>query len=406
MIPNCKSVRLSQLVTFVGGGTPSRSKNEFFEGDIPWASPKDMKTWRISDTQEHISGIALQQSSAKLIPSGAVLIVIRSGILKHTLPIAVSDVPLAINQDMKALVCNREVLPGFLAYYLKVQEQTILGWVRATTADNLPFDMLKNLPIPVPSLDVQTRITARLDRIRATIEKRRRCLDILESLRSSLFISMFGDPIINPFQFPVQTIGSVVSSITYGTSKKAGTNGSFPILRMNNITYRGGWDFSDMKYIDLEAREEDRYCVKSGDILFNRTNSKELVGKTAVYPNRERVAYAGYLIRVRVNADQNPEYISAFLNSDFGKAVLRSMCKSIIGMANINAQELRSINLPIPPKALQDDFALRLAKVEDIATKSKRSLVHLQQLFQSALHAAFSNTNSEDSEKLVRASHV
>ncbi|MBX9772390.1 MAG: restriction endonuclease subunit S [Candidatus Obscuribacterales bacterium] len=406
MSASWKTKKLSQLVTFSGGGTPSRSNTDFFLGNIPWASPKDMKTWRLSDTQEHISEEALEQSSAKLVPSNAVLLVIRSGILKHTLPIAISEVPLAINQDMKALVCGSETLPEFLAYCLKSQEQTILGWVRATTADNLPFDMLKNLLIPVPTLDVQSAIVARLNRIQTIIDGRRRTLKLLDALRSALFIEMFGDPTSNPFNFPIRQIGDIVSTVTYGTSKKAGPVGRFPILRMNNITYKGGWDFSELKHIDLEPGEEDRYCVRQGDILFNRTNSKELVGKTAVYPKREQIAYAGYLIRVRVMPDQNPQYLSAFLNSDFGKSVLRSMCKSIIGMANINAQELKSIDLPVPPKALQDDFALRLEKIESLGERLTKSLLQLELLFMSCLHTSFSNTDSNVSELLVSSSHV
>jgi type I restriction enzyme S subunit len=152
-------------------------------------------------------------------------------------------------------------------------------------------------------------------------------------------------------------IGDLLLETQYGTSKKAGNKGRYPVLRMNNITPTGGWNFSELKYMDLEDSEIDRYTVQDGDILFNRTNSPDLVGKTAVYREAEPMAYAGYLVRGRVNENANPEYIAAYLNSVYGKRLLRSMCKSIIGMANINATEFRGIRIPKPPKSLQDDFA-------------------------------------------------
>ena len=122
------------------------------------------------------------------------------------------------------------------------------------------------------------------------------------------------------------------------------------------IPYEGGWDFSNLKYIDLQKNEKDKYLTQKGDLLFNRTNSKELVGKTAVYGSEEPMAIAGYLIRVRTNEYGNPYYISAYLNSKHGKTTLLNMCKSIVGMANINAQELQNIKILLPPRPLQDKF--------------------------------------------------
>ncbi len=92
-------------------------------------------------------------------------------------------------------------------------------------------------------------------------------------------------------------------------------------------------------------------------MLFNRINSKELVGKTAVYNQDTPIAYAGYLVRLRTNERANSKYISVFLNSPYGKLTLQGMCKSIVGMANINAQELQDIKIPIPPLPLQNKFA-------------------------------------------------
>ena len=114
---------------------------------------------------------------------------------------------------------------------------------------------------------------------------------------------------------------------------------------MNNITYSGELDLSDIKRIDIPENELSKCVVKYGDVLFNRTNSKELVGKTCVYNRDELMVLAGFIIRVRVNNRILPEFLSSFLNMDFSKRQLFDMCKSAIGQANINAQEMQNIRI-------------------------------------------------------------
>ena len=104
-------VALDDLVSVSGGGTPSKSRPEIFTGQIPWVSPKDMKCWEIFDSQDHITQEAIDNSSTKLIGTGAVLVVIRSGVLKHSLPVAINRVLVTLNQDMKALVCTDRTIP-------------------------------------------------------------------------------------------------------------------------------------------------------------------------------------------------------------------------------------------------------------------------------------------------------
>ncbi|EHL2708408.1 restriction endonuclease subunit S, partial [Escherichia coli] len=145
-----------------------------------------------------------------------------------------------------------------------------------------------------------------------------------------------------------------------------------------NITYQGGWDFTDLKYLDLSVKEKDKFLVKEGDLLFNRTNSKELVGKTAVYEENRPMAFAGYLIRVRPNPIGNNYYISGYLNSIHGKITLMNMCKSIVGMANINAQELQNIEILIPPKHLQDEYEIIYKKIKKGLSIYDKSAMQLQ----------------------------
>ena len=208
-----------------------------------------------------------------------------------------------------------------------------------------------------PNLKEQRRISAILDTAHAILLKRQQAIQLADEFLRTVFLDMFGDPGINPKNWPMGTIRDLAGDVRYGSSSKAGAKGEFPILRMNNITYTGSWNFGDLKYIDLSKKDQSKYLVHQGELLFNRTNSKELVGKTAVYREVTSMAFAGYLIRVRTNELANPEYISAYLNSRHGKLTLESMCKSIVGMANINAQEMQDIKIAIPPRKLQDRYA-------------------------------------------------
>jgi type I restriction enzyme S subunit len=250
-------------------------------------------------------------------------------------------VPVAINQDMKALQCREGIDADFLARFIKAKSSVILQWVRATTADNFPIDKLKKLPVPLPPLEEQRRIAEVLDRAEALRAKRLTTLAQLDSLTQSIFLDLFGDPATNLKGWPVKRIGDLLESASYGTSEKSAATGEFPVLRMNNITRTGEMDFSDLKFMDLQTGQHDRYLVRAGDVLFNRTNSAELVGKTGIFRESKPMAYAGYLIRLRLNKLNDPEFLSAFLNSGYSKRMLRGMCKSIIGMANINATEIK-----------------------------------------------------------------
>ena len=154
----------------------------------------------------------------------------------------------------------------------------------------------------------------------------------------------------------------MVDSVNYGTSAKASIDsGEYPILRMGNITYQGGWDFKDLKYIDLSVKEKDKFWLKKAISFSIVLTVRNLLVKQ-LYEEERPMAFAGYLIRVRPNPIGNNYYISGYLNSTHGKITLMNMCKSIVGMANINAQELQNIEILIPPKHLQDEVRLFIKK--------------------------------------------
>jgi type I restriction enzyme S subunit len=160
-------VPLKELGEWSGGGTPSKAKSEYWEkGRIPWVSPKDMKTERIADSEDHITKAAVEESTAKLISAGSVLIVTRSGILSHTLPVAVTTVPVTVNQDIKALTPKEGVLPEYVAWALRSFARDILNTCskQGTTVNSIETAALHRFKIPVAPLDHQKHIVAEIEK--------------------------------------------------------------------------------------------------------------------------------------------------------------------------------------------------------------------------------------------------
>lgn len=301
----------------------------------------------------------------------------------------------ALNQHIFNVKENSGIITRRYLYYAVRAAMTLIrSRIHGATMQHITKPVFEAIPIPLPSLTDQHRITDVLDKADVLRQKRRDAIRKSDELVQSVFIDQFGDPKSNPKAWPERALGELVDEVTYGTSSKAGDSGEFPVLRMNNITYAGSWDFSSLKYMELLPGERERYLVRQGDILFNRTNSKELVGKTAVYRRETPMAYAGYLIRVRANAENDSEYISAFLNSRYGKAVLQNMCKSIIGMANINATELKSIRIMQPDTKLQRRFAEAVRTILTEKEKMLQAAKLTDDLFAGLQHRLFSGTDS------------
>ena len=146
-----------------GGGTPSKSNPKFYIGNIPWITPKDMKSEFIGDSIDHINQLAVENSSTKLIPINSVLMVIRSGILKHTLPVAINTKVVTINQDMKAYIPDENLTNAiFLKYFFNCVSGFLLGKVRAVTADNIEFEQIKTMDFICPSIQTQNLFSEKI----------------------------------------------------------------------------------------------------------------------------------------------------------------------------------------------------------------------------------------------------
>lgn len=250
------------------------------------------------------------------------------------------------------------------------------------------IDLLK-IPIPVPPLGEQERIVAELDLLSGIIEKKKEQLKAYDQLAQSIFYTMFGDPIDNPKGWETKKLGDECNEIKYGTSRPASENGKFKYLRMGNITYDGALDLSDLRTIDIPDDEVEKYIVRFGDILFNRTNSLDLIGKTCMFDLDEPMIIAGYIIRVRLTERLNPRYVSALLNLPTMKLLLKKMAKGAVNQANINSKELASIRIPVPPLSLQEEFAEKVEAIERQKALVQQSIDETQTMFDCTMDKYF-----------------
>ncbi|MGI5992875.1 MAG: restriction endonuclease subunit S [Methanosarcina sp.] len=174
-------------VKILGGGTPSKSRPEYYEGNMPWVTPKDMKQDFIQDSIDHISAQAVKESSTKLIPPNSLLMVIRSGILKKKLPVAINTCEVTINQDMKGfLFDNRLTNSYFMLYFFKIYQRDLLNRVRSVTADNLEFDQIKDINVIVPPIEKQQKFALRVAAIGKLKTSHETSLSELNELFASL----------------------------------------------------------------------------------------------------------------------------------------------------------------------------------------------------------------------------
>ena len=279
----------------------------------------------------------------------------------------------------------------FLYYYLssKTTYEKLKSMAVGGVVNNLNSEMVRKMQVPVLSKKKQSEIADLLDKLKKVLNERKKEIQYLDELIKARFVEMFGTYPANEKGWNTGNIRDIVSEVRYGSSRPAVDGGRYPYLRMNNITYDGELDLSDTKRIDVPDNELEKCTVRRGDVLFNRTNSKELVGKTCVYNRDEMMVLAGFVIRVRVNDEVLPEFLSAFLNTDFSKKMLLGMCKTAIGQANINAQELQNICLYVPPIDLQQQFVDFKKQLDKSKAAVQKALDETQLLFDSLMQEYF-----------------
>lgn len=291
-----------------------------------------------------------------------------------------------------AVRANPEVITTEWLYYL-IDSELFLAQkdknCSGTTQKAITNGGMAKIEISVPALSEQGIFVDKLKHLTQLIADKKKQLNLFDEIIKSRFIELFGAYPSNPKGWETATIRDIVADVRYGSSRPAVDGGKYPYLRMNNITYGGELDLTNTKRIDIPDNELDKCTVRRGDVLFNRTNSKELVGKTCVYNRDEMMVLAGFVIRVRVTERVLPEFLSAFLNTDFSKQMLLGMCKAAIGQANINAQEMQNIGIYLPPTELQRQFVQFKEQTDKSKLAIQQSLEKLETLKKALMQQYF-----------------
>lgn len=386
-------VNLSDICEFINGdrGKNYPSGKDFVQKGIPFINAGHIVNNKINlENMNYITKEKYESLGSGKIQNGDILYCLRGSLGKN----AIVDIDMgAIASSLVILRPKKNLVDSdFLLKYLNSRgvEEQINRFNNGSSQPNLSAKNVKEFKVFLPNYDSQKKIAKILNKSQELINKRKEQIEALDELVKSQFIEMFGDPALNPKGWEKGRISDIIIKTQYGTSSKADEQKcEFKVIRMNNITYNGQWDFSSMKYVDLNEKDKEKYLVYKGEVLFNRTNSKELVGKTAVYKEEEPMAYAGYLVKAIPNERATGEFISAYMNTKYIKSKLFNMAKNIVGMANINAEEFKKIDVYIPPIELQNEYIKFVEQVDKLKFDLQKSLKELEDNFNSLMQKAF-----------------
>ena len=291
--------KLGEICEIVSGSTPKTDVAEYWDGTEKWITPAELndESYIIYDSVRKLTELGVKKTGLTPFPEGTVILSSRAPIGK----VAIAGCEMCCNQGFKNLICSDIINNRYLYWFLKGNTAYLNSLGRGATFKEISKQIVASIEINVPSQAEQLAAVEQLEKVTDVIRSRRAQLQKLDELVKARFVEMFGAYPLNPMGWKKGTIRDVVADVRYGSSRPAVDDGKYPYLRMNNITYGGELDLSDVKRIDVPENELEKCTVRRGDVLFNRTNSKELVGKTCVYDRDEMMVLAGFVIRVRVN---------------------------------------------------------------------------------------------------------
>ena len=379
-------VTLDELVSIKGGGTPSKDKAEYWNGNIPWASVKDLTSLWLSSTIDHISEEGLRNSSANLIKAGTIIIPTRMALGK----VSINTIDVAINQDLKALSIknNKTTSINYLKYFLISKADEIEKNGKGATVKGITIDVIKNLRIPLPPLPEQTRIAAILDQADKIRQKRRCAAALADEFLRSVFLEMFGDPVSNPKGWEVRKFEEV-GSLDRGKSKHRPRNdpkllgGNHPLIQTGDVANCNGYiktytaTYSDLGLAQSKKWQSGTLCItiaaniaKTGILTFD-----------ACFPD----SVVGFL----PNAQVTTEYVRFWLS--FLQKILEDKAPES-AQKNINLAILKSLEIPVPDIEKQRLFSKICADYYVISDKLELQASQADILFQSLSQQFFNPT--------------
>ena len=402
---NYPSKSLNKLVSFTTGGTPSKAKPEYWGGNIYWVSAKDFKSFYLDRAEDTITELGLKNSSSKLIPENSLLMVVRSGILRHTLPITINTCPVAINQDIKALfVKNEQIESRYLGYFFDVFNKYVLSKVvkHSTTVQSVNTDELEKIEIPIPTKEIQLDIVNIMDSayVQKHIKEQQAktllkniddyLLGVLgiqlpetksQTIQDRMFVVNISEVSCDRYDpkynknisyirstnsvFPWGTLDDVVKNNgQYGANESAldYNIGDIRYIRITDIDENGNLKVSDKKTAE---KIDSSYLLNYNDVLFARSGS---VGRCYIHKDTSEPAiFAGYLIRYELDIEKIiPDYLFYYCNSSIYHFWVETIQRPAV-QANINSQEFRKLPIPIPPLQKQQEIVDHISSIRQQA---------------------------------------
>lgn len=391
-------VRLGDLAEQVRG--VSYSKEDASDVPRPGYLPV-LRAGNITDEGLHFDDLvfvpAARISTKQLVRRSDVVVAASSGsldIVGKAAP-ALKDFDGGFGAFCKVLRPSQLVDSGYFAQFFKTAgyRRRVSALAAGANINNLRNEHLDDMLVPLPSLSEQRRIAAILEKADALRAKRRATLALLDSLTSAAFLEMFGDQARSSSGWDTAELKSlVVDGPQNGLYRPSSDYGrGVPILRIDGFYDGAVVDIAALKRVDIGASERDLFGLAEGDVVINRVNSIEYLGKCALIPRlAEPTVFESNMMRLRVDSSVIlPRFLVQVLQTPELKSQIRSRAKRAVNQASINQQDVGSFRVPVPPLASQHEFVARVAAIQGVANAARRSAVELDSLFASLQHQAF-----------------
>lgn len=366
------------------GGTPRRNVKEYWEnGDIPWLKISDLKSRFISNSEEKITKLGLDNSSARIFPKGTVLFSIFAS-LGAT---GILDFESATNQAIAGIIPDTKIVDTKYLYYCLISEKNkIVSKKSHSTQDNINLSILKNHEIKLPSIETQKNIVQRIEKAEKLRELRKESDTLTDKYLNSVFLKMFGDPKKNLKAWEIKKMATEIDDIRYGTgSPPKYQEKGIPFIRATNIK-KGTIQKEGLVFISEQEASKIQKCkVKTGDLILVRSGVN--TGDCALIPNEYDGAYAAYDLIIQIQYPKN-YYFNFLINSNYGKSIVLPLSRRA-GQPHINAEQIKSLQFPFPPINLLEKFAQIIKNVEAIKQAQKLSEQQIDDLFNGFMQKAF-----------------
>lgn len=381
-----ETAKLGDVCEVVSGATPKTSVEEFWNGEIRWATPKDLSDLKgeveINETARRISAAGLASCGARVLPVGSVLLSSRAPI-GH---VAINTVPMATNQGFKSLVPDDSVVARFLYWWLVANRSRLEAMGRGATFKEVSKAVVESIVIPLPSLDEQHHIVRVLDAHLRLIQTAQREERVLKSMEKAIVDSA-------PFdrRMPLQDLCASPEDIKcgpFGTQLAASEFSSSGVALWGIKHTNAAFTLPADEFISTEtAARLHRYSIQRGDLVMTR---KGTVGNCALYDLDEPGVMHSDLLRVRLDSTKAPpRYIAALLHHSV--AIRRRIDRMSPGavMKGINVSKLKTLDIDLPSTDRQRHAAQALDLIDELAQRIRTRAALLGELFASLQHRAF-----------------